>query len=171
MNERTNVERLRAPPSGPWLRAGHWPLRFSSSSPPSVPPAQAEEGSEVSHPRPLGVLLAAELRARRRFPGRTLGWRTEAGRPERGQWCPGAGRWCRRSGFCTSEGGPALERAASGAGMGPFPQLWHPHSEAEWYLLSEPDFLGSNPGSATYWLCNLGHALEPLFASVSSPGR
>lgn len=88
-----------------------------------------------------------------------------------GSGARGRGGGAEGAGFALSEGGPALERAASGVGMGPFPQLWYPHSEAEWYLLSEPDFLGSNPGSATFWLYNLGHALEPLFASVSSPGR
>lgn len=99
--------------------------------------------------------------------GRPLTW---AGQSV-GSGARGRGGGAEVVGFALYESRRRLKRAASGVGVRPFPQLWYPPSQAEWDLLSEPDFLGSNPGSATFWLCNLGRVIEPLFASVSSPGR
>lgn len=53
------------------------------SHPPSLSPVKVEEDSEVSHSRPLRVLFQAELRAWRRFPGRSL---EVEGRSEKLTW-------------------------------------------------------------------------------------
>lgn len=67
------------------------PLPLSSTSPPSPSPIQAEEGSEMSHPRSLRILFPAEVRARRRFPGRTLGLEGRSGQPARAGQMEGRG--------------------------------------------------------------------------------